>query len=167
MNGLRLKLNKKETPVFRSRKMVRIKETVIFQILNFTRMKKRFIWLSGIILVLLALTPKPENRLTGIWELQMDGASTGLLKLYNADGTTTNIGLGNDGFGISMEGSYALQSANSYLEKTVRSAFPEQVGAQKLVQFRLTGDSLLHLSYKISGETYTEDYKRLQLISGQ
>lgn len=131
-------------------------------------MKKRFVSVSGIVLLLLlALVPKPENRLAGIWELQLDGASTGLLKLYNADGTTSNIGLGNDGFGISMEGTYELQSANSYLEKTVRSGFSEQTGAQKLVLFKLTGDSLLHLSYKISGKTFTEDYKRLQLISGQ
>lgn len=117
--------------------------------------------------LLTASVPKPDNRLTGIWELQLDGASTGLLKLYNVDGTATNIGLGNDGFGISMEGTYELQSANSYLEKTVRSGFPGQKGAQKLIQFKLTGDSLLHLSYKISGEMFTEDYKKLQLITGQ
>ncbi|WP_300601694.1 DUF4488 domain-containing protein [Niabella sp.] len=129
-------------------------------------MQKRFFWIPAIVL-LMALTPKPVNRLTGIWELQMDGASTGLLKLYNTDGTSTNIGLGDDGFGISMEGTYTLQSENSYLEKTVRSSFREQVGAEKLVQFRLVGDSLLHLSYKVSGETFTEEYKKLKLISGQ
>ncbi|SDD81507.1 DUF4488 domain-containing protein [Niabella drilacis] len=129
-------------------------------------MRKHFFWIPAAAL-LMALAPKPENRLTGIWELQLDGASTGLLKLYNADGTTTNIGLGNDGFGISMAGTYELQSANSYLEKTVRSGFPEQAGAQKLVQFKLAGDSLLQLSYKISGEAFTENYKKLQLITGQ
>lgn len=129
-------------------------------------MGKRFFWIPAVALFM-AWAPKPGNGLTGIWELQMDGASTGLLKMYNTDGSTTNIGLGDDGFGISMEGSYVLQSSGSYLEKTVRSSFPEQVGTEKLVQFKLTGDSLLHLSYKVSGETFTEDYKKLKLISGQ
>ncbi len=119
------------------------------------------------IALLMALTPGTDHRLTGIWELQMEGASTGLLKLFHADGTTMNIGLGDDGFGISMEGAYIMQSESSYLEKTVRSAFPEQVGSQKLVRFQLTGDSLLRLSYKVSGETFTEVYKKLKLISGQ
>ncbi|MCF3110427.1 DUF4488 domain-containing protein [Niabella sp. CC-SYL272] len=129
-------------------------------------MQKRFFWIPAIAL-LMAFVSKPQNRLTGIWELQMDGASTGLLKLYHADGTTTNIGLGDDGFGISMEGTYTLQSENSYLEKTVRSSFRDQVGTEKLVQFRLAGDSLLHLSYTVSGETFTEEYKKLKLINGQ
>ncbi|MCD2424631.1 DUF4488 domain-containing protein [Niabella pedocola] len=129
-------------------------------------MRKRFFWIPAFAL-LMALSPAPQNRLTGIWELQMDGASTGLLKMYNADGSTTNIGLADEGFGISMEGTFVLQSDGSYLEKTVRSSFPEQVGAEKLVQFKLTGDSLLHLSYKVAGETFTEDYKKLKLIRGQ
>ncbi|MBZ4189597.1 DUF4488 domain-containing protein [Niabella beijingensis] len=130
-------------------------------------MKKRFFLIPGMALLLMALAPQPQNPLLGIWELQMEGASTGLLKQFNADGTTINIGLGDEGFGISLEGTYELRPSGRYVEKTIRSSFGEQNGTQKLVQYRLAGDSLLHLSYKVEGKSFTEEYKKLKLIGGQ
>ncbi|ANH83324.1 hypothetical protein A8C56_22155 [Niabella ginsenosidivorans] len=123
--------------------------------------------LGAFLLIICSFAPKPENRLTGIWELQMEGASTGLLKIFNKDGSFTNIGLGDNGFGISAAGTYELQSANSYLEKITVSSYKDQQGTQKEVRFQITGDSTLHIAYTISGTTYNEDYKRLTLIKGQ
>lgn len=94
----------------------------------------------------------------------MDNGPTGLLKIFNADGTTTSIGLADEGMGISLRGTYELKSESTYQEKIIESAYSEQNGTQKLVNFKITGDSILHLSYKIDNENYEEEYKKLKLI---
>ena len=123
--------------------------------------------LGAFLLIICSSAPKPDNRLAGIWELQMEDSPTGLLKIFNKDGSFTNIGLGDNGFGIAAEGTYALQSENSYLEKIAVSSFKDQQGTQKEVRFLISGDSTLHIAYTIAGTTYNEDYKRLTVIKGQ
>ena len=120
-----------------------------------------------LLVVVCSFSVQPKNPLTGIWELQMDGGPTGLLKIFNADGTITGVGLADDGMGISLRGTYELRSENSYQEKILQSAYADQNGTEKLVSFKITGDSLLHISYQIKGESYQEDYKRLKLIKNQ
>lgn len=110
---------------------------------------------------------QPSNKLIGIWELQMDNGPTGLLKIFNADGTTTSIGLADEGMGISLRGTYELKSESTYQEKIIESAYSEQNGTQKLVNFELVGDSVLQLSYKIGNESYNEEYKKLKQIKIQ
>lgn len=128
-------------------------------------MKKIFIPVLFLMLIVASsFGLQPSNKLMGIWELQMDNGPTGLLKIFNADGTTTSIGLAEEGMGISLRGTYELKSESAYQEKIIESAYSEQNGTQKLVTFKITGDSVLHLSYKIDNETYNEEYKKLKLI---